>query len=177
MNKEFIGKKRFYLESHPETYVDVRVYVVETRQSEYFMAILEDGNAYTIEHADPPCEQLNNVQVFTDLNNRVFIEYPVRTAKNIKFLDRKNNIIGTGELSVLDNRGEKIYMGEVLTSRSFKYKAGWNYEVPEGTHLEFELRKYDGTPGIFGNIFNENIFNKLLFNKAYQLSCLLPEGF
>ena len=53
MNKEYIGKKRFYSTKDLSINVVTRIYVIETRTDQFFSAVLEDGNSYQIEKGGP----------------------------------------------------------------------------------------------------------------------------
>ena len=136
MNKEFIGKKRFYLNEHPETFVDARIYVIETRNSEYFSAVLENGNAYRIEFLEPLCGELPDIESFTDLEGQLFIEFQAKTIENISFFDRKSNKVGTGQVTAVKIKNQMYYIGQFTSERSFKYKCnGWDYTRESGDHL------------------------------------------
>lgn len=181
MNKEFIGKKRFYLNEDPDTYVDARLYVVETRNSEYITAVMEDGTGYPVESIDGPCEELSDVRSFTDIDNRLFLEYPTKTSPTIRFFDRKGNEIGIGEISVINVKSNMFYVADFTSSRSFKYKKnGWDFQVERGEHIVVPMYKdtifADVIPFVctlFGGCNKVNV--EVLSNKYYQIHCRKPE--
>lgn len=181
MNKEFIGKKRFYLYEHPEVYIDARVFVVETRNSEYFTAILEDGNAYRIEFLKPLCEDLPDMESFTDLEGRLFIEFAAKTIKNVRFYDRKSNEIGLGELTAVKIRNELAYVGDITPNRSFKYKCnGWDYEAGDGEQLVVLMQKDVETATVMPLIMtvfgrNDKVKMEVLKNSYFQIHCMIPD--
>ena len=181
MNKEFIGKKRFYLNEHPETFVDVRIYVIETRNSEYFSAVLEDGNAYRIEFLKPLCDELPDIESFTDLEGRLFIEFQAKTTENVSFFDRKSNNVGIGQITAVKIKSQVYYIGQFTPERSFKYKCnGWDYTRESGDHLVILM--YPGkilslvipcTASLFGG--NNKVEMNVLKNDYFQVHCRIPE--
>lgn len=168
MNREFIGKKKFYLEDHPETFVIARMYVVETRQNEYFSAVLDNGDAFEVNVLDSPCEELAGVEGFMDLDNRMFIEYPTSTIPSVRFFDRKEKEIGVGEINVIDVRSQRIYVGKVTPTRSFKYKKnGWDFEAERGLEILVPMTKCFDMP------LSKSATNCLV-NDYFQIRCLIP---
>lgn len=134
MNKEFIGKKKFYLEDDPDIFVIVRIYVVETRQNEYFTAVFDNGDAFQIDEFEGPDGSM--AKSFLDFENRRFIEYPTLTIGNIHFFDRDSKEIGVGEVSSMKIGSQYFYMGSVVPYRSFKYKKnGWDFKAEQGERI------------------------------------------
>ncbi len=182
MNKEYLGKKRFYLNEHPETHVDARIYVVETRKSEYFSAVLEDGNAYMVELLQPLCAELPDIESFSDLDGRLFIEFPAKTIKHVDFYDSKSNPLGKGQLTLIKITNELFYIGVLDTETSFKYKCngkGWDYTHDAGEHLvilmhpgKLRSRVVHCTSSIFWN--NNTVEETVLINDYFQIHCEIP---
>lgn len=182
MNKEFIGKKRFYLNEHPETFLDARIYVIETRNSEYFSAVLEDGNAYRVELLAPVCDELPDIESFTDLEGRLFIEFQAKTTENISFFDRNSNNVGTGQVTVVKIKNQVYYIGQFTSERSFKYKCnGWDYTRESGDHLVILM--YPGkilfpivsfTASILGRSNGAEMY--VLKNDEFEVHCNMVPG-
>ena len=161
MNKEFLGKKRFYLEDNPKVSLLGRVYIIETRSSEYFSVVLEDGNTYQIEYGNTPCSDCPEMQAFRDLDNHLFFEFPSAIQNNLLFRDKDDNVIGNGELSVFQISGKFFYASKVIVSSPFKYKQnGWDFKVKAGEEIITEMIRKDD----------------LIVSERYQLSCKISEG-
>lgn len=142
MNKEFIGKKRFYLENKPDNSMIVRLYVVETRQNEYFTAVLDNGDSFQID----VCEGPDGIplKTFVDFDNKTYAEYPTLNASDIKFFDKNSDEIGVGEVSMIKIGSKPYFMGEFIVNRSFKYKSsGWDFKVNSGEKITTMLEIND----------------------------------
>ena len=170
MNKEFIGKKRFYSTKDLSINVVTRIYVIETRTDQFFSAVLEDGNSYQIEKGGP-IEEIN-IQYFTDLNNIVFTEFPTKSFEdNVEFFDSKFNCIGHGDLLLLNLGGSIQYAFQLKVEKEFKYKQGWNYTVESGNFISGIMEPDFVDNGKLLSLHDSANSNKVLSNKQYQVYC------
>lgn len=160
MNKEFLGKKRFYLEDNPKTSIVGRIYIIETRSSEYYSVTLENGESYQIEFFDVPIPCNIQIQGFRDINNKVFAEFPSATQNHLMFRDRNDRVVGTGEVAVFDISGKYYYAANIYLTQSFKYKKnGWDFKMESGNQIvSMMVRRYG-----------------MLISEKFQLSCKFTE--
>ena len=175
MNKEFIGKKRFYSTKDHNINMVARIYVIETSTDQFFTAVLEDGNSYQIEEGGP-IEEIC-IQYFTDLNNNVFTEFPTKSYDdNVEFYDSKFNRIGHGDLLLLNRGGTIQYAFQLKVEKEFKYKQAWKYTVESGNVISgiMEPDVVDNIDKDLGSSDSVNA-NKVLSNKQYQVYCKIPD--
>ena len=179
MDKEFVGKKRFYSINNPSINVIARIYVIETRTDQFFTAVLEDGNSYQIEKGGP-IEEIC-CQYFVDLDNVVFTEYPTKEFNGcIRFFDKIGNFIGSGDLLLINTQGNIQYAFQLVSEKNFKYKRnGWNYEVGIGDRISGLMELSSGPfTFLFEKIFHmqdNETFGNYLTNRYYQICCKLPD--
>ena len=175
MNKEFLGKKRFYSTKDNNINVVARIYVIETRTDQFFTAVLEDGNSYQIEEGGP-LEEIC-IQYFTDLNNVVFSESPTKSYDDIiEFYDSKFNCIGHGDLLLVNRGGSIQYAFQLKVEKAFNYKQAWKYTVESGNVIS-GIMEPDFVDGLDKKMYSSDTVNsnKVLSNKQYQIYCKMPD--